>query len=81
MGHEETNRTAQQVSALKMICDGVIDSVKAAGALGAPAGTLYAALMAYGCTLEQFERIMGVLVSIGKLQKRGDLYFAKAEVR
>lgn len=68
------NASANQ--ALKAVCDAVLASVKAAGSLGAPAGTLYAALMAYGCTLEQFESIMGALVRIGMLKKRGHLYFA-----
>jgi len=60
-----------------MVCDAVIDSVAAGGKLGTPAGTLYAALMTQGCTLEQFDRLMGGLVDIGKLEKRGDLYFVK----
>jgi hypothetical protein len=68
--------THQQISALKMIADAVIDSVKAAGSLGAPGGVLYAALMAHGCTLEQFESIMSALVQAGKLTQRGHLYFA-----
>jgi hypothetical protein len=42
---------------------------------GAPAGPIYAALMAQGCTLEQFEQLMGVLVETGRLRKQGHLYF------
>ena len=70
--------TTEQAKALRMICDAVVDSVKAAGPLGAPAGTLYAALMAHGATLDQFERLMAGLVSVGKLTKQGHLYFATA---
>ena len=70
--------TAEQAKALKAICDAVIDSVKAAGPLGAPAGTLYAALMTHGASLQQFESLMSGLVSIGKLRKQGHLYFAGA---
>lgn len=62
---------------LKAICDAIIESVKAGGPLGTPGGTLYAALMAQGCTLQQFEQIMAALVSAGKLEKRGELYFAR----
>jgi len=69
--------TNDQAKALRMICDAVIDSVRAAGPLGAPAGTLYAVLMTHGATLDQFERLMAGLVSVGKLTKRGDLYFAE----
>ena len=68
--------TAQQQQALKEICDALVDLVKAAGPLGAPAGHLYATLMALGCSLEQFESLMGALVKVGKLRKRGNLYFA-----
>jgi hypothetical protein len=68
--------TIEQAKALRMICDAVVDSVKAAGPLGAPAGTLYAALMTHGATLSQFESLMGGLVRAGKLRKQGDLYFA-----
>ena len=39
-----------------------------------PGGTLYAALMAQGCTLPQFERITTALVGAGVLQKRGQCY-------
>jgi hypothetical protein len=67
----------QQIAILKAVGDSIIGAVKAAGPLGAPGGTLYAALMTYGCTLEQFNQIMDVLVQVGKLEKRGELYFAK----
>jgi hypothetical protein len=72
-----TNPQTSKADALKSICDGIVDSVKAAGPLGCPAGTLYAALMAYGATLEQFEMIMGMLVQLRKLRKQGDLYFVR----
>jgi hypothetical protein len=41
---------------------------------GAPAGVLYAALMAY-MTYDQFLVMMNLLVNIGKVTKRGHLYF------
>ena len=74
-------RTEQAAKALRLIEDALVESVQAAGALGAPGGILYAALMTHGFTLEQFERIMGYLVKLGKLEKRGDLYFAKGVLR
>jgi len=40
-------------------------------------GTLYAVLMTYGCTMEQFEQLTSALVAAGKLEKRGQLYFAR----
>jgi hypothetical protein len=67
----------EMVRALLAVADAVADIVKAGGKLGTPGGTLYAALMTHGCTLEQFEMLMKVLVDAGKLEKRGQLYFAK----
>ncbi len=68
--------THAQATALKQICDAVIDTVKQSGPMGAPGGILYAALMAYGCSLSQFESLMGALVRAGKLTKHGDCYRA-----
>ena len=70
-----TNQNA--TAALKMVADAIVEAVRAGGRLGTPGGTLYAALMAYGCTLEQFEQIMSSLVTCRLLEKRGDLYFPK----
>ena len=69
-----TAPTAAQVKLLRMVADAIIDAVKAAGPLGAPAGVLYAALMGHGCTLSQFEQIMGGMVRAGLLTRSGDLY-------
>jgi hypothetical protein len=66
----------QQAQALKLIVDATVDAVKAAGDLGAPGGVLYAALMAQGCSLSQFESLMGALVKLGKVRRSGELYFA-----
>lgn len=71
--------TTDQILALKRLTDGIIEAVVAAGADGAPGGVLYAALMTVGCSLEQFETIMSTLVRLGKLQKRGQCYFAMTE--
>lgn len=68
--------TPQHVLALKQVMEAIVDSVAEAGPHGAPSGTLYATLMSFGCSLESFERIMGVLVEAGRLEKRGHLYFA-----
>lgn len=68
--------TEKQIKALKEVCDAIIQAVKAAGSLGAPAGTLYAVLMSAGCTMEQFDKLMSGLVRAGMLRKQGHLYFA-----
>ena len=66
----------QKTTAVKVLCDSIVESVAASGNQGAPGGHLYAALMTYGISMEQFESIMGTLVRIGQLRKQGELYFA-----
>lgn len=44
---------------------------------GAPGGVLYAGLMGHGISLDQFETLMGALVMSGKVEKRGECYFAQ----
>lgn len=73
-----STQKVEAVMALKAICDAIVDGVATAGKFGTPGGTIYAMLMSAGCTLEQYEQIMGVLVAAGKLEKRGHLYFIKA---
>ncbi len=68
--------TPDQIKAIRMIADAIIDAVKAAGPLGAPGGIIYAALMAHGCTLDQFNTLMSVLTQAGKLRRSGDLWHA-----
>jgi hypothetical protein len=68
--------TKQQIAAIQAIAGIIVDVVKAAGPLGAPGGTIYAALMAHGCSLDQYTQLMAALVGAGKLRKDGQLYFA-----
>jgi len=66
----------QQAAALRMIVSAVLETIQQAGPLGAPGGHLYAALMTRGCTLSQFESLMGALVRTGRVEKRGECYHA-----
>lgn len=68
--------TNEQATLLKKVVTAIVDSVKEMGVQGAPAGQLYAALMATDISLEQFETIMGSLVRVKLLRKSGNLYFA-----
>lgn len=70
-----TKLTNTQMRAVLAITDAIVEAVKAAGTLGAPGGTIYAALMAHGITLAQYEQLMAALVGAGKLTKQGHLYF------
>jgi hypothetical protein len=67
--------SAQKTQFVKLVCDSIIEAVKMAGSQGAPAGHLYAAMLVHGFSLEQFEQIMGALVRVGELEKRGQVYF------
>lgn len=66
--------TPQQIAALRFVANAITDTVKEAGPLGAPGGVIYAALSAQGCTLTQYQGIMGGLVRAGILKQDGDLY-------
>lgn len=58
------------------VLSAVYDVLAGAGSDGVPAGSIYALLMAHGCTLEQYQGIEGMLVRTGLVSKRGDLLFA-----
>ena len=64
--------TPQQAKALQAVAKAIIESCKTF----APGGVIYAALMAQGCTLNQFQQIMSQLVSAGMLTQDGDCYTA-----
>jgi hypothetical protein len=67
--------TEQQINALRAVAGIFVDTVKAAGPTGAPAGVMYAACLGK-LSLDQFEQIMSALVATGKLVKRGQVYLA-----
>lgn len=67
--------TSQQAMLLRKVAVAIIETVRESGPLGAPAGHIYAAMMAYGFSLENFEQIMASLVANKMLRKSGDLYF------
>ena len=49
----------------------VADAIKDAGEI--PAGTLYAALMTKGCTIEQYNGLESILIRSGLATKAGDM--------
>ena len=55
----------------------VNDSIREAGPLGIPSGHLYAILMAHGCSLEQYEALIGALLAMGMIRKSGDCLYSK----
>ncbi len=72
--------TQEQIKAIREVAGAIIDTVKASEPLGAPGGTMYAALMAHGCTIQQFEQIMGGLVRANLLRKQGEVYHIAGKV-
>ncbi len=69
--------TEAQKRALIAIVSAITDTIKEAGEFGAPGGIMHAALMAHGCTLNQFNSLMAILVNSGRVEKRGECYFMK----
>ncbi len=65
--------TPEQIKLLRELAQTFIDAVKAGGALGAPAGVMYAAVMDK-MTLSQFESVMSALVRTGRVRKDGNVY-------
>jgi hypothetical protein len=57
--------TPQQIEAVRAVARSIVEAVREVGE--APAGPMYAALMSKGCTLNQFQQIMGQLVRAGFL--------------
>lgn len=67
--------TQSNIAHLIAITNAFYETVKAAGAQGAVAGHLYAAAMSH-MSLDHFEKIMMLLVRAGKVEKRGQVYYA-----
>lgn len=70
----QTEKTSQQkAAAITGIIKCIGDTLKEAGCT--PAGTLYAALMQQGCTLEQYQLIEDAFISAGKVKKVSNLLY------
>jgi len=69
-----TTLNASQAS-LKAICAAVVEAIKVSGPLGCPSGHLYVVLMGMGCTLAQYDSLIGALVQLKLVRKSGDLLF------
>ena len=53
------------------VIQAVFEVIKATGAAGIPSGVLYASLMPYGCTHEQYSGIISALKNTGLVTERG----------
>ncbi len=67
---------AGQAKAVRGIVRAVIDAAIASEPFGAPGGHIYAALMGQGCTLQQYESLMGSIQRAGLVERSGECYKA-----
>lgn len=54
---------------------GVLEAAHDSGDIGAPSGTIYAAMMAHGATFNQFQTFMQGLTSRGMLTESGNCFY------
>jgi len=80
----ELPKEEQEAVARATVCaisDAIADTIEqineATNNFGVPAGVLYAALSSHGCTLELFTLMIDKLVDSGRLERKGNLLFAK----
>jgi hypothetical protein len=66
--------TPDQLNAIRMVLKIIVDTVNETPT-GAPAGVMYAAMMAHGCSLDQFNQLTGALVTAGKIRRSGDCFY------
>ena len=64
------------IAAARTIASMVVETIRETGPLGCPSGVLYSGLMGMGCTLAQYEALIGALVNVGRVRKEGHLLFA-----
>lgn len=72
----QTQPTDAQMQAIVGIVTTIIHTVQEAGPIGAPGGVIYAAMMAHGLSLGQYEALMRLAVRSGKIALRGQCYVA-----
>lgn len=69
--------TSRAVALLEVL-EAVVEAIDDCGQTGMPSGILYASLMTQGCTLQQFERMMEILVESGRIRKSGQVFYGTA---
>ncbi|MYM92482.1 hypothetical protein [Duganella vulcania] len=69
---------AQAILLLQKIGLGVLEAVEVGGDTGAAGGVLYAAMMAHGASLSQFQSFMDTLLQRGFVTRSEDCYHITA---
>ena len=57
----------QQIAAIRLASDCILEAANQAGPMGAPSGVVYAALMVHGMKLATYESLLGALERMGKI--------------
>lgn len=57
------------------LIEAITETVREAGAFGAPSGHVYAAFSSIGCSLDTYEILLHLAVKTGKIKKKGHVLF------
>lgn len=71
----------QQLSAIREVCNAVVESVELAGPMGVGSGIVYSALMSTGISLNQYQQLISILVRSGKLTNNKHCLVATSQIR
>jgi hypothetical protein len=63
----QTQMTTQQISAIREVCNAIVEAVELAGPMGVGSGIVYSALMSTGISLNQYQQLIAGLVRMGKI--------------
>ncbi len=67
--------TPEQAKAIRALATIIEETVNESGSMGAPSGVMYAALMSKGVSLQVYQQITGMLVSMGRIRQSGDCFY------
>jgi hypothetical protein len=59
---------AQQLAALRLAIDCILEAAEMGGSLGAPSGVVYAAMSAHGMSLSSYQSLLDALQRAGKIE-------------
>ena len=64
------------IALLRLVVNAITETIDDAGPQGAPAGAVYAALMAHGMSYDGFQQLTAAMCEMGRISRRGDLFFS-----
>ena len=71
------------VATIMAVIEAIRQTIDEAGTRGAPAGPMYAALMAAfpSITVEQFDKLTGILVEGGAVRREGHVFYTTGKIK